>query len=78
MTDIFRCKICKTHVLADELDSHVCKNITDVKLDHDKLLVSDGDKWYPLNLKKIISCPDGKQDKKSPDDYTESINVNLI
>jgi hypothetical protein len=53
MTDIFKCKFCNTHVLSDELDSHVCKNITDVKLDQDKLLISDGEKWYPINLKKF-------------------------
>jgi hypothetical protein len=53
MTDIFKCKICKTQIIAEESDSHVCKNIMDVKLDHDKLLLFDGEKWYPLNLKKF-------------------------
>lgn len=66
MTDIYKCTICKVHVLAEETDSHVCKRGKDIKFEDDKLLVSDGENWYPLKLEKIpmsrftriLSCPE--------------------
>lgn len=39
--------------MAEERLTHQCKEVKDVKLDKDKLLVFDGEKWYPLNLKKF-------------------------
>lgn len=76
MTNIFRCKICKTHIITEELGSHICRKLEDIKLDNNKILISDGEKWYPLNLEKILMSRD-PHDKSCPDSSTDSKNVNL-
>jgi hypothetical protein len=54
LTNIFVCNSCNGVILAEERSAHTCKKVVkDLKIDQDKLLVSDGENWYPLNLKKV-------------------------
>ena len=53
MWNIYRCELCKLHVIADEKDSHVCINIKDSRIEGDIKWVFDGKMWYPLKQPKI-------------------------
>ena len=48
LTNIYRCKECGFHVIAEENDIHQCRELKDVKLEDDREWVFDGKMWYPL------------------------------
>lgn len=48
--NIFRCRVCGRHVIAEELDLHECRSLKDWKIEGQNLLGFDGKLWYPLML----------------------------
>lgn len=51
MSNLYECKKCTRKLIAEESRSHKCKELVDFKFEGDILLVTDGQMWYPLNLK---------------------------
>lgn len=49
--NIFECQKCDRRLIAEEINSHICKSIKKHKIIDNTLWVSDGDIWYPLKLK---------------------------
>ena len=50
MTNITTCEKCRSWLIFEELENHVCGQVIDYKIRGDILLVFDGFLWYPLNL----------------------------
>jgi len=48
--NIFRCRVCGRHAIAEELDLHECRSLNDWKIEGKNLLGFDGKLWYPLKL----------------------------
>lgn len=72
MWNIYRCESCKLHLVYEEKDLHICLNITDTRIEGDTKWVSDGQKWYPLRLKKRSNPSDENlRIEQSDEDYTE-------
>lgn len=67
MTNLFQCKHCHFHIIAEELETHECKGIRDCKIDDNNIWASDGERWYPLKR----ASPKNEHPKTTPDDSTE-------
>jgi hypothetical protein len=70
----FRCKICGYSLIAEELETHICKDVVDYRIDYDSNIVwlSDGETWYPRKLLSSSSSPTRNQhDFKHGEDSTE-------
>ena len=48
--NLFVCNNCNWFVIAEELETHKCRALTDYRVAGSILLVCDGERWYPLNL----------------------------
>lgn len=65
MSNLFQCKHCHFHVIAEELETHECKKLKEYKFDENNthiLWVFDGKKWYPLRLSPKFKHPDTTPD----------------
>lgn len=74
--DITKCEKCNSSLIAEEVHSHVCYEgkIKDSRLDifNKMLYVSDGIRWYPINLRKKVMTQQPKRNiSKDTDDETE-------
>jgi len=57
MTNIFRCNACGRMVIAEELETHQCKTITESRIEPNLIWVTDGERWYPLKRHTKINTP---------------------
>ena len=67
LNNIYRCNLCKLHLIADERYLHVCIDIKDTRIEGDTKWVFDGKMWYPLKMRP----PEFQHPDKTPKESTE-------
>jgi hypothetical protein len=68
--NIYRCTVCKRHLIAEEKDVHVCKMLTESKIEDSILWLKDDERWYPLRPHQ----PKGNTDKTTDKGTEPSID----
>ncbi len=67
LNNIYRCRNCGLHAIAEEKDSHVCLEVKETRFHDDIKLVFDGKTWYPLKLRTTTN----QQPERTTKDSTE-------
>lgn len=71
--NLLKCDYCGLMIIFEELETHVCRDVENYKIEGKILWVFDGIRWIPRKLSSITSDGTLQQDKSkgNDDNFTE-------